>query len=388
MGFHELVCDAFGSLRVALQDLLGALPEQPARAVDVERVLSVDKRLAWQVFTLANSDDLRLASQVPARSSVTRLVEAAQRQSVPTDILSNLTARYEQFEKFTIDHAGDRQSLLSMINAQSMEPDWGFEMRVRESLFRAHSHVFGTRMAGLHTTGVVVPSTRVPGGFDEIVVNTIQGIERLRETDQPVHRFWTRRTHGGGSNITPVDGSMPSIEVLEQFTAPPMPLTTSKPNKYGGLETSFRIATVGKTGLCNLCTAHTIHDSGAEASRSFESNTLNTTPIESMWIDLIIPAGWADPRTVRVACYANRFEPREAYSKNPSDLFPIGAQAMALGRGVRSFTAAPKHREAILYILKRHGLDERDMENFHAAVRYPMLHAQVSLTVDRLQPSP
>src|SRR3954470_19971530 len=75
--FEDLVTGALGDLQVATGTLIEQLPETIRRAVDLERTLQVDRKLAWQIFRLSRSSGLGELENVPTRAPVQRVIEAA-----------------------------------------------------------------------------------------------------------------------------------------------------------------------------------------------------------------------------------------------------------------------------------------------------------------------
>src|SRR6185436_6662818 len=106
-------------LQVSLSELLTAIPSPIRRAVDLERSLHLDKKLAWQVFRLANTTSLAEAVNVPAAPSVRRLLEAARRRKVPRETVDRVAAAFERFEELVVRHAGDREGLNTLLSSTS-----------------------------------------------------------------------------------------------------------------------------------------------------------------------------------------------------------------------------------------------------------------------------
>src|SRR5689334_2582279 len=93
---HGLAAEVMGELHAALSELLANTGEPVARAVDVERVFRLDKTLSWQVFRLSQSPDIAEAGNVPSRTAVRRLLDAARRRRVPKPVLDRVAEAFER----------------------------------------------------------------------------------------------------------------------------------------------------------------------------------------------------------------------------------------------------------------------------------------------------
>lgn len=387
--FIALAERAFGDVTGSLRELVGALPGKIDRAVDVERALGIDKRLAWQVFRLSRSGDLRESVNVPAKSSIERLSEAAARAGVSESVILGVDAAHKQFERFTREHAGDRDSLLTMISGSPAARDEHLELRIREGLFRGNSHVWGVRVASLARTTVMLPGAAGTSSCDELVVSSVGQVEQLRDDGQAAYKLWIRRTPKHGEALKPVEGSEPTFTILENFCSRPIPMLTQQwSNEVGGLETEIRLPCIGKTGAADLCFAHLVVDAAAEADLPLQANAFMTSPIREMTYDMMVPVGWTDVASARFACFGNRYRPARAFEKHSDDRMPLSLPVVYLGRlrgRFPSTAASPRHGDAVGEAMRGFAaarFADLTFDCFRCVIDYPIMHTLVSLAVD------
>lgn len=380
---------AFGEVAGSLRELVGALPGKIDRAVDVERALRIDKRLAWQVFRLSRSGDLRESVNVPAKSSIERLSMAAAKVGVAESVIRGVDEAHSEFERFTREHAGDRDTLLTMISGSPSARDEQLELRVREGLFRGNAHVWGVRVGSLTRTTVMLPGSAGGSGCDELVVSSVGQIEQLRDDGRAAYKLWIRRTPKQGEALKPVEGSEPTFSILENFCSRPIPqLTQQWSNEVGGLETEIRLPCIGKTGAADLCFAHLVVDAAAEADLPLQANAFMTSPIREMTYDMMVPVGWTDVSSARFACFGNRYRPARAFEKHSEDRMPLALPVAYLGRLRGRFPStpvSPRHGEAVGEAMSKFappGAADLTFDCFRCVIEYPIMHTLVSLAVD------
>src|SRR5688572_28257591 len=117
LSFEHRTLQVLAQLRAAVQSLIAGLPVAPSRAVDLKRAMRIDAALAWQMFSLANHQDLlRIGRLVPKPGAMKRFMAAAQTGGASADLIDNAIAAYDDFERAVKDVAGDRRSFDAILS--------------------------------------------------------------------------------------------------------------------------------------------------------------------------------------------------------------------------------------------------------------------------------
>jgi len=377
--------EAMETLRAALSDLLSALPGPIERAVDVERALELDKKLAWQVFRLARSRTPAEVAKVPAPRSVARLLSAASRQQVPEELLARVRGAFEQFDAFAAAQAGDREALASMVRSVSGEGDEQEEVRLRRSLYRGNAQVWGLRMRQFVRSSIFLPPSSDPSAArGELALSAHIGLEQMRADSHAAIVSWARP-----SGATRADGTaevVPAFTLHEEFCSRPLPRVTPRPGVGARMETELSLPAVGKPGATTLYTSQTLGEVRPETLARFEVNNIFCIAVETVVFDLLIPAGWSNPGTARAAFYGRRYHPEHVFERREADLLAQRGTLERLGefRGsMPEVPGAPRHAEAVMSVLGQCGCAGAGFEVYRATVRYPVLHTLLALGVER-----
>jgi hypothetical protein len=397
--FEETASAVMADVQRSLSDLTAALPGTVHRAVDVERLLSLDKKLAWQVFRLAQSANLAEAANVPSRSSVRRLLDAARRQKVPESAIRAVSTAFDRFEEFTVIHGGDRTGLISMISGVTPEMGRRFEHKVRQSLFRGNAHAWGVQ-AQTRVRSYIFNSRPGPRHFDDILMIQAEiGLQRLRES-QPLAIAVALKTSNapyteGNSPPTgkwraqsaSADFSAPHPDLLTEFCSKPLPQMRPRPTTVGGIENELTFPATGRAGAVTLYSSIYMEDTGEGEQGVYFGKVVQTIPTEAIVIDLLLPTGWTDPATARTAIYARRDLPEHVFEMRKEDLLPQRENFAYLGasEGIPAIEGAPRHPDAVRHALDKLGWLGTRFDIYRCRVEYPLLHSMLFYAVDKVK---
>lgn len=374
-----------GALRSALSELLAALPGPIERAVDVERALELDKKLAWQVFRLARSQTAAELGKVPAARSVGRLLRAAERHDVPEELLERVRRAFEQFDAFTAIQAGDREALVSMVRSVAGDGDEQEDARLRRTLYRGNAQVWGLRMRQFVRSSIFLPPSKDPSAAKgEFALSAHIGLEQIRADSHAAIVSWARPS--GAKRADGTEEVVPAFTLHEEFCSRPLPRVMARQSVGARIETELTLPAVGKPGATTLYTSQTLGEVKTEALARFEVNNIFCIPVEMVVFDLLIPAGWADGATARAAFYGRRYHPEHVFERREADLLPQRGVLEWLGefRGAMpEVPGGPRHAEAVASVLGQCGCGDAAFDVFRATVEYPVLHTLLALGVDR-----
>jgi hypothetical protein len=391
LSLESQASEVVGEVRDSLRILLDQLPGPVLQAVDLQRALDLDKKLAWQVFRVARSSGLTEVANIPPRSSVRRLVQAAQKHRVSKKLLDRVLAAFTHFEEFTIEQAGDREGLHSLLSGTSSGKNEQYESKIRRSLFRANAHVWGTQVRTQVRTVIWYPKPEAKAEDVALIMGDI-GMQRLRESDPLSIVRWIR-THDSPRNEVVGDGHAervhtgPSVDrgvgLLREFCSDPLPEMVPKQSVLGGVETELVIP-AGRAGAVTIYSRQIMENGEPTPHTLYDGRMFVTMPVETVVWELLVPAGLTDPASARVAVYGRRPHPEQVYDERARDLLPQHETVRYLGQfeQVPSLEESPRHPEAIRHVLKEFGWLGTRFDVYRSRIQYPVLYTLLCVRVD------
>jgi hypothetical protein len=376
-----------GELRGSLTALLNRLPDPIARAVDLERSLRLDKKLAWQVFRLARSAGLSEIANVPSRPSVKRLLEAARRRKISRPLVDRVAAAFLRYEEFAVEHGGDREGLLSIVGGRTGISGEQFELKVRKAAFRAGAHLWGAR-AQMQVRTLIHHIRPGPEYVEDVILISADiGLQRVRQSDPLVMvRWWqisdqpTNHAAPSAAAAAPVDHQ---VNLLPEFCSRPLPRMLAKAGADGSVETELVIP-AGRTGAVTLYSSQLFESAARSPQAVYFGRMFVTIPVETAVWEVLVPAGRTDPATARSVVYGRRAHPEQVYDERPADLLPPQGTAVYLGTldGVPPLEDVPDHSAAVRHVLASHGWLDTRFDVYRCRIQYPMLHTLLCTRVD------
>jgi len=378
-------------LQRALAALVASLATPVRRAVDLERALRVDKKLAWQVFRLAaSSHPVAEVQNLPARPSIDRLLAAARKQQVPASILHQVETSFQRLDRFMLVHTGDREGLVSLLSGFGGRSDEQFKQRTRKTMFRAASHFWGMHAKLLVRTSIFHAKPGPDYFEDSVLIQAAVDLQRLRAS-QATDVVMMMRTR-----TDPIVPGMPGTapirhppELLTQFCSGPLPEIFSPPSSAAEpsapLETRLRLPP-GRTGAATVYSMQMHERISNSLQIDYYGRTFVTVPTEVLVWELLLPVGWSNPSTVRGAMYGCREHPEQAFNERPADRTPQQETVEYLGvlDRVPPIEGSPRHPDAVQQVLESHGWLDVRYDVYRCRVDYPVLHTVMALRVDAL----
>lgn len=396
VSFEETAAKVLGEVQGACAALLDAVPGAMHRAVDLEKSLRLDKKLAWQVFKLAQADQpLAEAVNVPARSSVQRLLTAARKRRVPAAVVERLAAAFESFEEFAVAHGGDRTGLLSLVSGIAPDGTEQVELKVRKSLFRGNAHVWGMQVGMVTRTFIVYQRPGAEAVFDGVLVSGYVGMQRLRPGARVAQSEWVGFGNDPAKPLAgspdpadramaePGQGATQGLEILEDYSTQPLP----EFRRVGDIETEIVFPAPGRAGAVTLYTSR-YSPGGAQGEQSrFALSPLVSSPIETLVVEVLVPEGLSDPGTASVAVYGRRGAVERTHERRALDLLPQRESVTYLGarEAVPPIPEAARHSDAVRQVLDKLGWLGTKFDVYRCRVQYPVLHTLVCLDVDAVR---
>jgi hypothetical protein len=356
-----------------------------ARAVDLERQLQVDKKLAWRVFRLVNSSGLREAANVPGRPAMKRLLASAEASGAPGPVIRRIADASERFERFATMQGGNREEMISLMVRMAGETSDSYELRMRKSFFRAAAHMWGVQ-AQMQVRTMIQGPVDSPQRYRGVLVAGDIGLQR-RDPMRPLvvsARLEAKSDETPtGTEVEYPDDGPPRVELLTEYCSQPLPQMVPQRSISGHAETEMVFPVSGRAGAITLYTSRSV--AGVDENPvGVNAKMFVAIPAESVIFDLVVPAGQTDPASARVAVYGRRHHPEHVLEQRPSDLFPQQETVTYLGaaENIPAIAGAPRHHEAVREVLQRYGWLGARFDIYRCRVQFPVLHTLLALRVD------
>lgn len=380
--FESQAAYALEGLRESLAGLVRALP-QVERAADLRRTLDLDAALAWQIHTLATSDDvLRAGRVIPKSGAMERLIRAARAVQLEESLVQRVQEAYRAFERTVEEHAGDRETFDAILAA--MRPDDGVALqKTRRNAFKANAALWGVSVRT--TVNCVIFNERPTGEHDCLSIRARIDVRRLREGGA-IAVYASSRTWGGPS--CPPEGTpnvaVDACELIPEACSTPVPPLNRCEMPDGTWRDFVRLEGLGRSSEVTVFwRTLSLNFPGGSRTPPHGCTTPCLEPTEATVINLLVPRGWSDPSTVRslMAPADSQFLP--AGATGPAAM-PFEGSAEHLGNRMAALYTrhAPMLPEIVSRELARVGWDPAGFDIYRCVVTYPVLHAAVHLFVD------
>ena len=391
-GFAQATATAMSRLRLALGELIAAIPQPINKAADLHRALGVDPKLGWQVFKVVNAvNTVGAGVNVPKRVSMQRLLKAAAGRGVPAHVIDHTSAAFDEFENLVTEHAGDRASFESMVSAVGDRDDSArIDLNHRRAAFRSNSHIWGVQATARLACFIYQPSPSDPGQQDHAGIRGFVGLRRLRREGSWVVAQ-TRMTDGDGTvieapNREPLDPSAEvdhGVSLLEKFCSQPLPRFRAVPGKLG----YDNIELVGESVGNESATTCMIGDVWRnvfgyyrdERNRHQVSYAPVRTPCKVLIHDVLVREGMYGSSIPEVLIYGDHRGVDPHPEGRDCDLLAMHASVRHLGKGplVVHTPEVPRYTEMLEYAFDRLGWEGEKFDVYRCRVEYPVMPSSV-----------
>lgn len=167
-------------LASTLSDVLASLPDAATGPILLARRTGIDKVLASRILRAAQArDPLSALHAMPGPAPLRRALRAFARQGVDAERIRRAGAAIDRFESLLSRQAGGRGSLDTLLSAWVPEARSEFELRRKQSAFRATSQLKGVETRLLLGTVILHPSAD-GAHLDVVWLTALHGLHRLR----------------------------------------------------------------------------------------------------------------------------------------------------------------------------------------------------------------
>ncbi len=374
----------------ALAALIAAVPEQPRGPVELGRALSIDKVLASRILKAArNRDPLAALHQAPGPEPLRRVLRSAARKRVPAEVVARAEVAVEAFERLIRQEAGDRSALHAMITAWLPEARREFELRRKQSAYRAMSELKGASTEISLSTGFLYPS---PGSLklDVVWLFGVFGLQRLRP-GVPV-KFTSRRIAQESNPRRPVtlDGEL--VEDLrglrlDAFSSQPAieldVLESGDVVRYLLPDNGFGPKVVNDLVYAEVNREEMSRSVPAGSGRKGYLYADVSVPTRRLILDVLLYEGVYPGSEPSLALY-DTISDGVADVNDPSrdfDRFDLLESIQPLGRGIGRFRSAkvPRYSELLSTVCSRLGWDGEGFRGYRCEIEYPIYGSQVTM---------
>jgi len=376
-----------------LRDLLETLPDVPHGPQALAGALGVDKVLTSRVLkALRNKDPMALVFHAPGPAPLRRLIRAAAKAGADREAAGRAGEAVDRFENLIRREGGDRSSLDTIISAWLPEARRDFELRRKQSAFKAMSQLKGT-MADTNLATVLLHPSDDGKHLDIVWVFGLLGFQRL----QPgvTAKLTTRRMTEKGDPRTPLNlQGRPILRVedarLDEFCeAPPAPLEVRRV----GDVVQYLLAGegFGPRSAVDLVLAEVNY---REMPRYVPAGTGRkgnvfaeiSAPVKAVLFDVFVHEDVYPGSEPQLRIYDTVLE-GVANVNDPSrdiDQFHVAEVIQKLGRGAASGRNArvPGYTELLRHVFTELGWNDRDFRGYRCLVDYPIHGSQIAMTFD------
>lgn len=210
-----------------LSRVLESIPSAPRGPLNLARSVGVDKVLASRILKAVRSPDpMSVVYLMPGPDPLRRLLRGAARRGVEDGVIREATEAVDRFADLIRNRVGDRSTLDTIVSAWVPEARREFELRRKQSMFKAMSQLKGAETRAIVASALVHPSSQDANRLDIVWLNALVGVRRLRPGAGV--KLATRRFSPESSTRKPttLEGhEIDSLEagLLEAFCSTPLP---------------------------------------------------------------------------------------------------------------------------------------------------------------------
>ncbi len=388
--------DLLTSIKAVLEPVQRSAPGPQALA----RALGVDKVLTSRVLKAIRSRDPMSATHaMPGPDPLRRLVKAAAKKGAAPGPVAEAGRAIDSFEILIRDRVGDRSLLDAILSAWVPEARREFELRRKQSAFKAMSQLKGVQAEGLVAVAVVGPSSEA-GLLDVVWINGLAGVHRVRPGVGV--KISTRRMSAPGTprrQPRALDGRpIEDLEglMLREFCSEPMPRMNvhrvGEVVHYTLGEEGFgpNAAVDVFFGEANMAELPRYIPRG-ESRKSYYFAEV-ATPSKILQFDVLVHESLYPGPEPSLRIYDTSFD-GVASVNDPSreidrldmleSIEPLG---MGLGR-LRS-GVAPRYAEMMRHVMATIGADASRYRGYRCRIDYPVYGSQVAMVFEpEVEPS-
>ncbi|MCA9755775.1 MAG: hypothetical protein KDA27_08240 [Candidatus Eisenbacteria bacterium] len=388
--YREVGEELSGALRGLFEDV--PVIRHVTGTVKVAGLLGIDKVLASRLLkSMRAGDPLATLHAAPGPQPLRRVIEGFERLGVSPQASDRADRAVSEFERLIREDAGDRSALQTLISAWLPEARREFELRRKQSAFRAMSEIYGCLTETLLATVFLHPSAR-DGMIDIVWLIGSLGLRRLRPNARV--RFASRRYSSPGQPRRPMTLGNERVEDLRGLLLSRFCNATDADLDVHEMGEVTRYVVAGDRGF-----ATPLDFVFAEVNREEIEQTLVPgatrsaylfaevdTPSRRLLFDVLLHESIYPGKHPRLLIYDTAFEGVASVNDRSRDLdrLELEESVAVLDRGLRNLhtPALPRYTEMVGEVFESMGWDSGDYRGFRTEIDYPIYGSQVTMSFD------
>jgi len=388
------VSEAGTDLAKSFSALLRSLKSAHQGPQSVAREVGVDKVLTSRLLkAIRMKDPIAVVFHAPGPDPLRRFLRGArQKAGAPPELLEDAGAAVDALERLIREEAGDRSSLDAMISAWLPDARRDFELRRKQTLYKAMSHLKGMMVETTLATVILRP-TGDGEHIDIVWILGLFGFQRLRPSVRA--KLATRRLAEIPEERLPRNlAGQPIRDVrdarLDEFCE--IPVGALDVHRIGDVQQYF----LGGEGFGPHSAADLVlvevnraeMPAWVPAGSGRRGNVFAevATPSRTLLFDALVHRDvypGSDPQLVlydtALDGVANVNDPTR-----DADRLDLMETVQPLGRGalIGRDTKVPRYAELLRHVLDRLGWDEDELRGYRCRIDYPLYGSQVVLAFD------
>lgn len=386
--FEDHLGAVFGAIRGSLISLLSGAGLNPTEPQEMARQLGVSRNLTWKISRVVGAPDMFQAFlHIPGDEGLEILVAAIERRGCSATHLAAFNDARQELDRLVVRHAGDRATFDLILDGMGGRDAAERLEHSRKLAFRGNSGLWGAQARARSTTVLLLPGASDAERVDVVMLGGLVDLRRLRpRTPWPIffkHSFDAQ----GNPDLSPppeepLDPPSPDrANLLREFCSPDLPPIRTVPTS-GGVEYVLDSGPIGNLGKCT-CFFGSIFRGRAGRYRSPDDTHAEFVshihqPTETLQFDVIVDERLGLGRDPEVLIRGKVGHSGSAHSGLP---LPFLERAVELPGPHPALDSpwVPQYGRLIEWTLSRLGADPGFLRAHRLVMKYPPMHATVSL---------
>lgn len=391
MGTLEVRINAAGEdLLDGLVRVLNQIPGGDSGPQQLAKELGIDKVLASRILKAIRAPDpMSVVHRVPGPEPMRRLLKASSKLGVnPADIVTANSA-VDRFETLIRSEIGDRSALEAILSAWVPEARREFELRRKQTAFRAISQLKGAQADVYAECAIFYPSADNEH-IDVVWIKAIVGLHRLRP-GVPVkftsHRQIEGQTQRKTYTLTgdPVDSL--SSATLKNYCSTPTPTLNVHPAgelmHYMLKDDAFGVSSSVDLVTCEVNRAEIPRYIPDERNRKAWASSDINIPSKRMQFDVLVHKDLYNRSFPELRIYDTTINGQADINDPARDMDQLDLMESIenLGAGLNRFgsSSVPKYRTMLEEVCSTLGFEGTTLRGYRCTADYPIHGSQTAM---------
>ena len=383
---RKTLTDTGIELKSSLMAVLAGIPEGAQGPQRLGTALGLDKVFAHRLLKALRDDDPLAALQhAPGPDPLRHFLRAAKKRGIPTRVLARASQAIDTFQAVLREDIGDRSQLDAILSAWLPSARTEFEIRRRQSVFKARSQLLGISAETNLATVILHPST-TGEGIDVVWLAGLYSLQRWRPGART--KLTTRRFVTAGKDRRPTTLEGERVECLEGLRLDAF--CAAKPAELEVNRVGERVQYIlagdqfGRKATTDLLLAEVNLDemprTPVEGRKPYVFAEI-ATPSKMLLFDVLVHEDLYTGATPELGTYDTSFD-GVVDVNDPSceiDRVDSSDRLEFIGRGTSSFPVpeVPKHAELLKHVFSSLTWNPDKFMGWRARVDYPLYGTQV-----------